>query len=437
MDLDRLFQLHIKAIYTGTLQILEELSLKGLVLGSGSQQLYYGDDQEVPFRPNSHFAHWAPLNSPEHAVVIEPGKKPLLLFHYYDDFWHDNETLDECEWVNHFDVETFSSVAELWGRISKFSGFAFIGEQVVQAQSVGLVVDCEGLLPRLNWQRSYKTEYEVYCLEQATKIAAKGHLAARSAFEMGESELGIQHAYLVGARLREAALPYENIVCLNEKAAFLHYREKRDHIRNGHLLLIDAGAQFRGYASDITRTWLSESAPAELVEIYQAMQQEQARLASIPRPGMTMADLNWESHLSIAKILLDHGLLQDIGIEDAISEGLTADFYPHGVGHMLGLLVHDVAGRQVNPRGDLGKMDSRFPKLRSVRQLEAGHYFTIEPGLYFIKSLLDKRVGSPLSEHFNWTKIERLSPFGGIRIEDNVLIGKSSTRNITREYLAD
>ncbi|SMF32884.1 Xaa-Pro dipeptidase [Pseudobacteriovorax antillogorgiicola] len=435
--MQKLYNKHLSILQGKTEDILDELNLPGLVIDSGNAHAYFEDDQFAPFRPNHHFAHWCPLDSEHNVIVIRPGQKPALLAYIPEDFWHEHKPVSGFFWSDQFEISEFGDVQEIWQTLSEsYSGFAYHGPQAEKAANADLQVNVEGLLPRLDWNRSFKTDYEVFCLEEATKLAVKGHLAAKSAFDIGESELGIHHAYQVSSRTRDHDLPYEAIVCLNEKSAFLHYHDKRDDIRDGDVLLIDAGCQFNGYASDITRTHVSENAHPVFKELLKDMEAMQVSLTKMPKVGMTMADLHWESHIGLAKILIDHEILLDIEAEEAVTQGLTGDFYPHGIGHMLGLLVHDVAGRQVNPEGEEGEPDPRFPKLRSLRRFEVGHYFTIEPGLYFIDMLLKKRKGTDFEEHFNWDLIEELKPFGGIRIEDNILITKKGPRNITREFLA-
>ena len=432
-----LFTKHIQVLQTKTEEIFKELSLDGLVIGSGTAHYYFEDDQGGPFRPNHHFNHWCPLRSEENFVVVRPGQKPLLLAFIPDDFWHEHKAVDDLFWSTSFEIKTFAKVEAIWQYLNEnFSDFSYHGPEKEKAQENNLVVDTEGLLSRLNWNRSFKTDYEVACLEEATRLAADGHTAAKAAFEMGESELGIHHAYLVSSRMKDQDLPYESIVCLNEKGAYLHYRDKRDNVRDGKVLLIDAGCNFNGYASDITRTSASDKAPAEFKKILADMEVMQKSLCEMPHLGMNMADLHWESHMGLAKILIDNKILKGVDAEEAVKLGLTHDFYPHGIGHMLGVFVHDVAGRQINPQGDSGEPDPRFPKLRSLKNFEVGHYFTIEPGLYFIEMLLDKRKESDHADKYNWTLINKLKPCGGIRIEDNILMTENGPRNVTREYLS-
>ena len=401
--MEQLFVEHIYQLQESTEAILSELNLPGLVIDSGNLDYYFEDDQDKPFRPNHHFTHWCPLRSENSLVVIRVGERPILLSLVPEDFWHEYQPVKGHFWSHAFEIHEFSELKKLWRQLSeRFSGFAYHGPQTSAAKEADLQVEVEGLLPRLDWNRAYKSAYEIYCLEEATKLAAKGHSAAKSAFEIGESELGIHHSYLVSSRMRDQDLPYESIVCLNEKSAILHYRNKRDDIRDGNVMLIDAGCNFNGYASDITRTYASDRAHPVFKSILKAMDTLQKRLTTLPEAGMTMADLHWESHLGIARILVDHDVILDIEAEAAVKQQITGDFYPHGIGHMLGILVHDVAGRQVNPSGEQGQPDPRFPKLRSLRKLEVGHYFTVEPGLYFIPMLLDKRRGGDLERHYNW-----------------------------------
>src|SRR5690606_25216178 len=148
---------------------------------------------------------------------------------------------------------------------------AFIGERQPQFEDWGFAaVNPQKLLDRLHFARANKTAYELECLRQASQRAARGHLAAERAFREGASEYAIQMQYLNAAEHTELELPYPNIVGLNENAAVLHYqhqqRQAPKHLRS---LLIDAGAEFRGYASDITRTYAA--APGEFADLISAM----------------------------------------------------------------------------------------------------------------------------------------------------------------------
>lgn len=434
MTIKSLFTDHLKTLQSQTETILSELSLDALVISSGTPHFYFEDDQEVPFRSNHHFRHWCPAEGPEHLLIIRPGQKPQLRLYKPADFWYEIKPFQAEFWTDGFEIDNNTSISDVWKQLPK-GRVAYHGPDGAKAKEAGLLVDVEGLLPRMDWNRVSKTAYEQQCLVDATKSAAKGHLAAERSFRQGGSELDIHFAYLQATRSRESDLPYESIIALNEKCAFLHYAEKRDDVHNGKVLLIDAGANSRGYASDITRTYATDEAPEEFRALLDDMIKLQRDICASIVLHSRMTDLHYETHERIAKVLLDHKILLGISHESVMSEGLTLPFLPHGLGHMLGILVHDVAGRQVTREGAMGEIDPRFPKLRSLRPMEVGTTVTIEPGVYFIKMLLDPFRQGQFAKNFNWTLIERLMPCGGIRIEDNVIVLEDGIRNVTREFL--
>ncbi|MBC7661317.1 MAG: Xaa-Pro dipeptidase [Chitinophagaceae bacterium] len=438
MSLKSLFAEHVRTLQGLTETILAELKLDALVIDAGESPLYFEDDQDVPYRCNHHFRHWCPLEGPQHLIKIVAGHKPLLRVYKPADFWYEVKPLGNEFWMDGFQIEICDKAEDLWKTIAGGGGgrVAYHGPNKAKAKEHGLLVDVEGLLPRLNWNRVSKTPYEQQCLVDATRVAAKGHIAAERSFRQGGSELDIHFAYLQATRSREIDLPYENIIALNEKGAYLHYAEKRDDVHNGLVLLIDAGANAHGYASDITRTYATEDAPEEFRDLLTDMTTMQKDLCASIRLHMRMNDLHYNTHERIAQILLDHKILLGCDSSQVMEFGLTQPFFPHGLGHMLGVFVHDVAGRQTTREGTIGEPDPRFPKLRSLRPLEAGTTVTIEPGLYFIKLLLEPFRSAPHNKLFNWTLIDRLVPCGGIRIEDNIIMGADGQiRNVTREFL--
>ena len=122
------------------------------------------------------------------------------------------------------------------------------------------------------------------------------------------------------------------------------------------------------------------------------------------------------------------------GTPDALLEtGVTSAFFPHGLGHLLGVQVHDVGGHQANESGEIIDPPSGHPFLRLTRVLEEDMVLTIEPGLYIIDMLLDELRGSPAEDHVNWSTVDWLRPFGGIRIEDNVRVMQGARENLTRD----
>lgn len=426
---------HINLRQAEAEKALAAFDLPGLVYTSGSQAFFYGDDQEKPFRPFHHMAHWLPISGPNHGLVIRPGEKPILFYFQPQDFWHDHLPLSDEFWLSEFTINIVTSHEELWEELAAFKGFSYLGPDAEQAAESGLVEGNEDLNAFLNWYRAYKSEYEVHCLDMASAKAAKGHEVAKDVFLAGGSEFDIHMAYLKAVGQLENQLPYNPIIGLNEKAAVLHYEAKRQNVKDGKVLLIDAGAKFNGYGSDITRTHIASNVHPKFKELLAALNQAQIEQCQSVEPGINVGALNHRSHLDLARILLNHDLLSGGEPEDLVAEGLTKPFYPHGIGHMLGILVHDVGGRQLDQKGTIAPPNKEHPTLRTERHVEPGFVFTVEPGLYFIDFLLAPYRTNSFKGRFNWPLIDDLLPLGGIRIEDNVLVTKEGVKNLTRQYL--
>ena len=149
---------------------------------------------------------------------------------------------------------------------------------------------------------------------------------------------------------------------------------------------------------------------------------------------MKYLDLHVRAHVLIGDLLHRAGILKVSG-EAAVAKGLTRPFFPHGLGHFLGIQVHDVAGRQADREGTLAPPPAEYPALRTTRTIEAGMLFTIEPGLYFIPMLLEAHREGANRADVDWDLVDRLTPFGGIRVEDDVWVGEDGVRNLTRPEL--
>lgn len=435
MQIQQLYREHREILQKRTEVALAHWHFERLIIDAGESFVYFSDDRHAPFVATPHFRHWCPLNTEHNLLEIIPGKKPRLIFFKPDDFWHDKQPLGNPYWSQDFEIVQVSQRDEIWRSLTPGSmSTAYVGPFGQVAEQNGFSANPHRLVAMLDWNRSFKTEFEAFCTSEANRIAAKGHHAARAAFENGGSELEIHYAYLQGVGSLEQELPYGTIVALNEKSAILHYEFKRRE-KNGAVLLIDAGAKFEAYCSDITRTYCTKAAPAEFKAILDATEAMQLTLCGMAKPGVNYAELHHQSHLSVAKVLLDQGVLKGISQEAAIESGLTRVFFPHGLGHQLGIQVHDVAGQQSDPIGSPCMPPPQYPKLRSTRTLAPGMLLTVEPGIYFIPMLLDAHRAGKQSQAFNWKLIDQLIPFGGIRIEDDVLVTRDGFRNLTREHL--
>jgi Xaa-Pro dipeptidase len=269
----------------------------------------------------------------------------------------------------------------------------------------------------------------------ASKIGARAHRAAEAAFRAGESEFDIHMAYLAAARQTDNELPYSNIVALNEHGAVLHYTDlQHAPPSRAHSFLIDAGASFHGYASDITRTYAGADA-REFAELIEAVDRAQRGFCAKVRVGQSYPALHIRAHHVLAEILSEHDFIR-MKPESAVEAGVTSTFFPHGLGHGIGLQVHDVAGFAASEHGDTIPKPSGHPYLRLTRTLEPGMVTTIEPGLYFIDMLLAELKRKPAAKDINWTKVDAFRKYGGIRIEDDVVCTEGEPENLTRDAFA-
>jgi Xaa-Pro dipeptidase len=283
-------------------------------------------------------------------------------------------------------------------------------------------------------ERTRKTPYEIACMTQAGQLAARAHVEAERAFRDGASELRIHQRYLNACEHTDAQLPYNNIVALNSHGSVLHY-QGRDAAVPGKLrsFLIDAGCTVNAYVSDITRTYAARvgaSGADGFAELVAAMDTMQQGLCEAVRAGLDYRELHLQAHHGIALILESFDIIK-APADDAVASGLSGVFYPHGLGHFIGLQTHDVSGLTDNAGRAISRPEGH-PYLRLTRVLEAGNVLTIEPGLYFIEPLLQQWKENGDTSLVNWNRVEALKPYGGIRIEDNLLVTETGNDNLTR-----
>ncbi|MRX27970.1 Xaa-Pro dipeptidase [Kangiella sp. HZ709] len=432
-----LFSNHIEVITDRYFQAMQKHGFDHLLIPAGSLLEVFLDDNKYPFKANFHFLSFVPLpNIHDSCLILTPGKKPVLCFYQPIDFWHLVAGDPEGYWVEHFDIKMMRQKDEVRGYMPSNGNIAFIGEMVAPYQDDDFdAINPMGLIHEINWHRARKTSYEIECSSRANQMAAAGHLAAKEMFYNNGSELEIHLAYQLAVGQNESELPYSSIVGLNEHASILHYVNYEAKSPSEHRsFLIDAGARYNGYAADITRTYAKED--NEFAELIQDVNTAQMALNEKVKPGDSYIDLHARYHFDVAKLLAKYGL-SSMSPESMVEAGVTSTFFPHGLGHQIGLQVHDVGGHQANIEGDTAPPPAEYPFLRNTRTMEAGQILTIEPGLYFIDSLLGDLKNSEHAASMNWSKIESFMPFGGIRIEDDILVTASGHRNLTREFLPE
>jgi Xaa-Pro dipeptidase len=438
-DPDQLFSAHIDELRRRTDTALLSAGFDGIAIHSGRLHYEFLDDRPYTFAVNPHFKQWAPItDAPECFITHVPGDaRPRLYFHQPADYWHRPPELPPGRWQDSFDVTVIREPGEAKALLGLGARrVAFIGEATGGFEDWGFAaVNPAELLAPLHYQRAVKSPYELSCMRAASIKGARAHVAARDAFRAGASEFEVHLAYCAAAESSEAQLPYDNIIAFDEGAAVLHYQHldrRRDRPRRS--FLIDAGAQYRGYACDITRTW--SGGDGEFTSLVDGMDALQLRLCAGIRKGRDYRDLHLEAHREIGALLVDAGIIR-CDPATAVAEHVTSVFFPHGIGHLLGLQVHDVAGLSADPAGkrEIPRPEGH-PFLRLTRVLEPGFVVTVEPGVYFIDLLLDAARADGRGRHINWDAVERLKPYGGIRIEDDVACTEGEPENLTRDAFA-
>jgi len=284
--------------------------------------------------------------------------------------------------------------------------------------------------------RVVKTAAEVAVMRYAADVTCAGHVAAMRAAKPGMREFHLEATFLHAAAMRGCRLPaYTPIAAAGRNGAALHYGHagapNDAELRAGDLALCDLGAEYHCYAADVTTTFpVSGRFTALQAGVYGAVLAAQRAVLGAAKPGTRWPDMHALAERTLLAGLLDAGLLR--GDVDAMLDArLGGTFMPHGLGHLLGLDTHDVGGYMVGtpPRPE-GPGRSR---LRTARVLTEGMVLTVEPGCYFNDYLLDAALADPkLSAFLVPAAIAAARGFGGVRLEDNVLVTAAGVESLTR-----
>jgi len=414
--------------------------IDGLLIHSGSENFHYADDQASPFRAYGHFCHWLPINRPDQMLLISPGKNPVYFQVIPSDYWFDQSIENASWWCDEFEIVTLTATNQIAHYLDNSGRVAFLGENTTFARELGLdqrLVNPSALIHNLDFHRAYKSNYEIEQIRAANTEAFIGHNAAKNCFENDGSEYDIHMSFLQACNILEEDSPYTNIVALNEKSAILHYQHKlrrreQDSSEKSQVLLIDAGCRVNNYCSDITRTSTRSHTHAVFQSLVIEMEELQLNLVSRVSIGLSYIDFHRTALELLTHTLIKHELI-NCSIDQALGQSLASLFMPHGIGHLLGIQVHDVGGHYCDAKGGKKLPPEEFPYLRNTRVMEQNMVFTVEPGLYFIPVLLNQERSTPKGKNLNWKLIDELLPLGGIRVEDNVLVRKSSVVNLTRQ----
>jgi Xaa-Pro aminopeptidase len=402
----------------------ELASGEAVIVGAGAMiQVPGRGDRTYPFYAHSEYLYLTDRDRPEAVLAFDP-----------DEGWFDfvpQPTALELLWSGAPAIQSGIPIEELsaWLAARKGARIANLGAPVVRVDSdAELEADARYALNRV---RRRKDAVEIERMRAAEHATRAGFAAAVEAIAPGRSEREVQ-IELEAAFLRGGgdAVAYETIVAGGPNSAVLHFMPTSRAFAEGDLVLIDAGAEVRGYDCDVTRTYpASGSFTSEQQALHTLVAAACAAGIEQCRPGTEWLDVHAAVARVIAEGLLDFGVLR--GAPDTLVEsGAVTLFFPHGVGHMLGLGVRD-AGEVL--RGREGTRPG-FPRVRVDLPLEAGHCFTVEPGVYFVPALLqDEEHRRTHADTVDWGRVDRMLGFGGIRIEHDVLVTEDGFEVLTAD----
>jgi Xaa-Pro aminopeptidase len=280
----------------------------------------------------------------------------------------------------------------------------------------------------LDQVRRKKDESEIQLIRHAAEIASYGYNEIKRILRPGISEKEIQVTYESEIfRKGSHTVPYESIVGSGVNASILHALPTTKVIGDKELVLVDAGVDIYDYCVDITRTYgSSKEMPSQEKNLYQLVLSVQKACMDMSKPGVFWRDVHGRAATLFTEGLLQLGILKG-DLSRLIEKEVVSAFFPHGLGHLVGLRVRDTGHEEnTNPKSYFGA------RLRVDIQLEAGHLITVEPGLYFIKALLEAPdTRNKYKDDISWSELEKWMHVGGVRIEDNILITTDGNENLT------
>lgn len=406
-------------------KVIAKLNGAALLVAAHPEQIR-NDDVHHPYRPDSNLYYLTGFEEPESYLLIRPGHTPETVMFVreknveretWDGFRFGPEGtkkefgIDEVYTVDKLEekcVELLKGFEEVYYRLFKnpeadkhFESILTRLKRAYGRTGYGLltVKDADTFLGEF---RLKKDEFDLDNLRKACEISAQAHVAAMKFTRPGVNERQVQGILAHEFYMRGSSRPgYSFIVATGDNATTLHYNFNDQECKNGELLLIDAGAEYNFYTGDITRTFPVNGKFSEPQRrVYEGVLKIQKEIIAAIKPGLYFKDLHKMGEEKLTDLMFDLGLLSGKK-EDVMKANEHRKYYPHGVGHWLGMDVHDAGLYYI--RGE-------------ARPIEAGMCFTIEPGLYIPAD--DKTAPAELRGI-------------GVRIEDNILVTSNGSENMT------
>ncbi|MBK1896714.1 aminopeptidase P family protein [Chryseobacterium paridis] len=401
------------------------------------------------FRQDSTFLYYFGIQEPRIAAIIDIDENKTIIF-------GDELSIDDIVWMGR--QETLKEKS-LKSGVSETLPYAELPKYILKAKSANrkvhylppyqssnkiLLSDLLGIkiaelqpsvemIKAIVKQRSVKEAQEIVQIEQAVNVSNEMHLLAMLTAKPGIKEYEIANAIQHLAGNKECGMSYPPIVTINGGILHNHYR--LNTLKNGDLFLNDSGAETAmGYAGDLTRTFpVSSTFSTQQKEIYEVVLNAFENAQRLLKPGMKFKDIHLKASQHLVEGLVDLGLMKG-NPKEAVQNHAHTLFFQCGLGHMMGLDVHDMEdlGEQYVGYTEEEPKDTKTFGLKSLRlgkALESGFVVTVEPGIYMIPELIDIwQAENKNAEFINYDKVNEYRNFGGVRIEDDFLITNDGYR---------
>lgn len=430
-----------KEVYQQRRNALKAAIGEGIIILPGNEEsgMNYRDNV-YPFRQDSCFLYFTGIDRPDLCFIIDIDNDQEILF-------GDEATVEDIVWtgpqVAIADQAELSGIAFTRKKIEVESALRggrkvhflppYRAEAALKLNAWGLTDQPSvPLIKAVVAQRSIKTAVEITEIEKAVAISALMH---EKAMELAAP--GLSENYIAGQLQAVAIAGGGNLafpVILTVNGQFLHNHASTNVIQNGQLVLCDSGAENNmHYAGDLTRTFpVSGTFTALQQDVYNIVLNAHQKAAAALKPGILFKDVHLLACEQLTIGLKDLGLMKG-DPKEAVAAGAHALFFQCGLGHMMGLDVHDMEnlGEEYVGYTEELKKSTQFglKSLRLGRELEAGFVLTVEPGLYFVPDLIDAWSAEKRHEDFiNYAQVEQFKNFGGIRIEEDFLVTDSGSK---------
>ncbi|KAI8824126.1 peptidase M24, structural domain-containing protein [Fimicolochytrium jonesii] len=398
-------------------------------------------DCEVPFRQESNFFYLTGVTEPDCHLVIDVASQDAHVFipKFSEDhalwmgppptetFIKERYGVQHCDVVDNI-VKTLESL-----KASK----VHILEQEKDLAAIGAFkdkIDSSALSTAVTEARMIKSKGEIELMRRAAKISGDAHIALMKAAKPGkDTERQLQALFEYECFRNDGRYQaYTPIVASGRNGSVLHYIDNTDPIAQDKrdLLLVDAGCEYECYAADITRTFpIGGKFEGDWKTTYEIVLSMQNAVLAAIKPGVEWEDMHKLANRVAAEGLLKAGLIKG-DLDTLIANHIPALFFPHGLGHSIGLDVHDVGGY---PKGVPRLTDPGLKYLRMRRTLKPGMAVTVEPGIYFVDAILDKALAdSNVTQYLDVEVVKRFrKTVGGVRIEDDVVVTETGVDNLT------